>query len=364
MANFTDRRHRAPETPGEGSRDRHAIYAALDLGTNNCRLLIARPTAEGFRVIDAFSRIVRLGEGISATGRLSEAAMTRTLSALRVCAGKMRRRGVSHARAVATEACRQADNGGAFLERVRRETGVVLEIISHGEEADLGLRGCLPLLDGTPRHALVFDIGGGSTEISWLDVPAANGRHARAHGHAAHNGAALASLSVPVGVVTLAERYGGREVSAETYRAMVAEMCDLLADFEAEHGLGALVADGGLQMLGISGTVTTLTGVYKKLPRYNRALVDGFRLDFAAIAEVTARIVSMSYEERVAQPCIGKDRADLVIGGCALLDAICRTWPVGHLRVADRGLREGILIKLIGHPEGGAAPAARADRLG
>ncbi len=335
----------APPTPGPARRrpdkaaakagnQAGAVYGAIDLGTNNCRLLVARPAARGFQVVDAFSRIVRLGEGVAAHGRLSEAAIQRTLSALRVCANKMRRNGVIRSRAVATEACRQADNCTEFLQRVYHETEIELEIISAEEEARLGLHSCLPLLDEARPHALLFDIGGGSTEVSWIEINGAK-PHLRA------------SDSLPIGVVSLTERYGGREVPEATYRSMMAEVAEARAPFEARHGLARRIAAGEVQMLGISGTVTTLTGVHKELRRYDRGQVDGVHLSLDTVAEVSRRIVAMSYAERVANPCIGHERADLVIAGCAILEAICGLWPTGRLCVADRGLREGMLLALM-----------------
>ena len=328
------------------------VYAALDLGTNNCRLLVARPTGDGFRVIDAFSRIVRLGEGMSATGRMSEAAMARAIRALKICAGKMRRRGVTRARAVATEACRRASNGDAFLARVRRTTGLDLEVISNDEEASLALFGCAPLLDDSVAHALVFDIGGGSTEIGWMTAPGGSrpepGVAPRLRGW----------HSIPIGVVTLAERHGGRRITAQCYETMIAEVDAALAPFETRYRLGPLAAAGGIQMIGTSGTVTTLAGVHKRLPRYDRTRVDGTYLDFDTVRRVSRRIAGMSYEARVAQPCIGRERADLVVAGCAILEAVCATWPVGRLRVADRGLREGMLFLMM---RGRQARARRGD---
>jgi exopolyphosphatase/guanosine-5'-triphosphate,3'-diphosphate pyrophosphatase len=319
------------------------VYAALDLGTNNCRLLVARPADDGFAVIDAFSRIVRLGEGLTRTGSLSEAAMARTLQALRVCAGKMRHRGATNVRAVATEACRRARNCDAFLARIRGETGIDIEIISNNEEATLAFRGCVPLLDPAVSHALVFDIGGGSTELGWMRAP-----HAGDDGDPPPD--AGGTYSIPIGVVTLAERHGGRQVTPCLYETMIEEVVAALAPFEAEHKLNKLVAGGQLQMLGTSGTVTTLAGVHQDLPRYNRARVDGCYLDFETVRRISRRIAAMSYERRTAHPCIGRDRADLVIAGCAILEAVCATWPVGRLRVADRGLREGILLTMMRPP--------------
>jgi exopolyphosphatase/guanosine-5'-triphosphate,3'-diphosphate pyrophosphatase len=310
------------------------VLAALDLGTNNCRLLIARPLADGgFRIVDAFSRIVRLGEGVSLTGRLSEPAMVRTLEALRVCAAKMRRRGVTLARCVATEACRRAVNCAEFVARVRRETGIHLEIITAREEAELAFAGCSPLLDPAWPHAVVFDIGGGSTEIGWIGL---GGRRPELIGW----------LSIPVGVVTLAERHGSAPVPAALFDRMVGEVAALLGPFAASHGLGDAVPARRVQMLGTSGTVTTLAGVHLGLTRYDRNQVDGRHLEFGAIRRVSAMLAEMDCAARAAHPCIGRDRADLVVAGCAILEAICRLWPVGRLRVADRGVREGILLGL------------------
>jgi exopolyphosphatase/guanosine-5'-triphosphate,3'-diphosphate pyrophosphatase len=314
-------------------------YAALDLGTNNCRLLVARSAGRGFRVIDAFSRIVRLGEGLAATGVLSEAAMARTLDALKICAGKVAHRRVTQARYVATEACRRAANCAEFVERVYAATGIAIEIISSDEEARLVVTGCAPLLDRGVPHAVVFDIGGGSTELVWLDVPRDPDVLPKVAGF----------HSLPNGVVTLSDRYGGREVSPATYAAMVREMRDAVRPFEERFGIARKIAEGAVQMLGSSGTVTTLAGINMELPRYNRAVVDGSMLTFDCVRQVTARLVGLCYEARAAHPCIGSDRADLVLAGCAILEAICSLWPVGTLRVADRGIREGILVGLL-HP--------------
>jgi exopolyphosphatase/guanosine-5'-triphosphate,3'-diphosphate pyrophosphatase len=314
-------------------------FAALDLGTNNCRLLIARPIGSGFRVVDAFSRIVRLGEGLAATGVLSDAAMTRTLDALRICAEKIAARKVAAGRYVATEACRRAANCEAFLAQVDEEFGLEIEIISSREEARLVVAGCAPLLDPSIPNAIVFDIGGGSTEIVWLRL--ARGPNGRRRPHI------LGALSLPFGVVTLTDRFGGAEVSPATYRLMIAEAMAGLAPFERNHRIRRHVGAGKVQMLGSSGTVTTLAGIHLALPRYIRAQVDGSMLTFDQIAAVSAHLAGLDFDGRAANPCIGRERADLVLSGCAVLDAICATWPVGRLRVADRGVREGILLDLM-----------------
>ena len=320
---------RTPPPAGPGQ-----TYAAVDLGTNNCRLLVARPSRDGFRVVDAFSRIVRLGEGLSANGDLSPAAMERTIAALKICAGKMQRRGVNRWRAVATEACRRAENFVDFRDTVKYETGITLEVISAAEEARLAMNGCAPLLDPRRRRALMFDIGGGSTEIMWLQF-----RSGRPE--------VVDCISLPVGVIGLTELHGGDQVSPATYESVIVDLMAELASFETRHDICAHIATGSVQMLGSSGTVTTLAGVLKRLPRYDRAAVDGSFLSFDDVRDVSAWLLSLDYRGRAAQPCIGRDRADLVIAGCAVLEAIIRRWPVGRLRIADRGVREGILSDLM-----------------
>ncbi len=314
------------------------IYGALDLGTNNCRLLIARRTQDGFRVVDAYSRIVRLGEGLGASGQLSEAAMERALDALAICADKMRRRGVTRSRAIATQACRMAGNGALFLERVKRRTGLTLEIIKAGDEARLALAGCTPLLDESCTSALVFDIGGGSTEL--ISV--------RIQGEGQNRRPQIEDwTSLPCGVVTLAEQHGGVDVSRDIYRRMVDDVGVMLQPFAERIRVKGPHSASGFHLLGTSGTVTTISGVHMGLERYNRTLVDGSWITLDAVNDVTEKLLCMDYETRAAHSCIGRDRADLVLAGCAILEAITLIWPSERMRVADRGLREGMLLSLM-----------------
>jgi exopolyphosphatase/guanosine-5'-triphosphate,3'-diphosphate pyrophosphatase len=325
-----------------------AIYGALDLGTNNCRLLIAKPSRRGFLVIDAFSRIIRLGEGVLTSGRLSEAAMKRTIEALKVCAEKMRRRGVTRSRLIATEACRIAANGGDFIERAKREAGLAIEIVSQETEAKLAVSGCASLIDRNCDYTLVFDIGGGSSELIWLDL-ARLGRPWRRtlHDRVDVQSCIAAWTSLPIGVVNLAERHGGRDVKPESYEAMVEDVMASIAPFEEMHRFRKRIDGRRAHFLGTSGTVTTISGIHLKLPVYERARVDGCWLSAHDVRKVSGDLIGMSYAERVAQPCIGHERADLVLAGCAILEALLRMWPCQRLRVADRGLREGILAMLM-----------------
>jgi exopolyphosphatase/guanosine-5'-triphosphate,3'-diphosphate pyrophosphatase len=338
-----------------------AIYAALDLGTNNCRLLVAKPSRRGFLVIDAFSRIIRLGEGVLKSGRLSEAAMSRTIDALKVCADKMTRRGVTRSRLIATEACRIAANGAEFIARVRAETGLGMEIVTQETEAKLAVSGCASLIDRNADLTLVFDIGGGSSELIWLDL-ARIGRPWRRtlHDRIDVQSCIAAWTSLPIGVVNLAERHGGRDVTPESYEAMVAEVMAGMGAFEKEHRFGERIAGDRAHFLGTSGTVTTISGIHLKLPFYERSRVDGSWLTAGDVRTVSSDLIAMTYAERAAQPCIGHERADLVLAGCAILEALLRVWPCQRLRVADRGLREGILATLMaedGHDRRGSEQA-------
>ncbi|MFL5163817.1 MAG: Ppx/GppA phosphatase family protein [Microvirga sp.] len=313
-------------------------YAALDLGTNNCRLLIAEPAHFGFRVVDAFSRIVRLGEGLGLGNRLSDDAIGRTLDALRVCREKMAAKDVARARLVATEACRLAENGPSFIDRVRDELDLDLEVVDRKTEAYLAVTGCASLVDPKAHSVIVFDIGGGSTEIAWLDGQAP-------HAFADPCKRIRAWDSLPVGVVTLAERYGGIDVTPETFEGMVEEVSELLLDFS----LVAAPAGRGhnFHLLGTSGTVTTVGGIHLGLARYDRRRVDGMWMRNGEISTVMQRLLHSDFTQRAENPCIGKERADLVLAGCAILEAIRRAFPSERLRIADRGLREGILMKMM-----------------
>ncbi|RED53508.1 exopolyphosphatase/guanosine-5'-triphosphate,3'-diphosphate pyrophosphatase [Aestuariispira insulae] len=309
-------------------------YAALDLGTHNCRLLVARPTAGSFRVIDSFSRVVRLGEGVGQTGRLSEAAQLRAIKTLGACAAKMKKRGVDRFRAIATQACRLATNQQQFLDRVLDETGLLLEVIDPVEEARLAISGCVPLLNRRDDYALIFDIGGGSTQVIFLDAKA-------------EIPSIIDSLSIPYGVVTLGEKIGPGELGQQAYDQWVMSVADAFSDFCKRNDISDRIEQGRVQMVGTSGTVTTLSGIHQALPRYNRADVDGSRLSFEAAQAISDRLRQMPLDERIKHPCIGRDRADLVLAGCIIFSAICKCWPVGSLSVADRGIREGILQDLM-----------------
>ncbi len=336
-SNSGNRRPKRNGVAQTGGARNGQLFGALDLGTNNCRLLVAKPEGRSFRVVDAFSRIVRLGEGLTVSGKLSDEAVERTIAALKICARKLSDRGVTHMRNVATQACRQAENCEEFVARVRDETGLDLDIIAPAEEARLAVMGCQALIDPGCRRAIVFDIGGGSTELIWTAI----GPNCRPR--------ILGWTSVPFGVVNLSEIYASnRTITPEVYAEMVATVRDRLVAFDKRYNLSPAVKKGRVQMLGTSGTVTTLTSLHLELPRYDRSRVDGAWMQTADLRDLSARLSAMDCEARAHFGCMGADRAELVVAGCAILDAIFDLWPVERIRVADRGIREGMLLDLMG----------------
>jgi len=326
--------------PGQGQRPRRAsrAYAALDLGTNNCRLLIAEPSYHEFRVVDAFSRIVRLGEGLGIGDTLNEEAIDRTISALRVCRAKIEARNVVRSRLIATEACRLASNGAAFIERVHSEVGIDIEVVDRQTEATLAVMGCASLAHPKAGSVIIFDIGGGSTEVAWLDGQTGSAVLCPSERIRAWD-------SLAVGVVTLAERYGGQRVTSDIFEDMVDEVSGRLLPFALKAGAAA--ASPNFHLLGTSGTVTTVGGIHLGLERYDRRRVDGMWMREDEISAVIDRLLDTNLDERAQNPCIGRDRADLVLAGCAILEAIRRAFPARFLRIADRGLREGILMSMM-----------------
>jgi exopolyphosphatase/guanosine-5'-triphosphate,3'-diphosphate pyrophosphatase len=334
-----------PETaPQPQARGRRPLFGGIDLGTNNCRMLLGTPSPQGFHVLDSFSRVVRLGEGLYETGRLSAVAMERAIASLRICAERAQRWaetaseggiGGLKLRAIATEACRQAENGADFVARARAATGLPLEIINAREEAELAVESCAPLIGKSVRRALLFDIGGGSTEIAWVRV------------EPGHPPALIGYVSLPIGVVTLSERCAQTCYSPCGFSRLVDDIVTLLRPFETVHRIGEEIRRGGVQMLGTSGTVTTLAGVSLKLDRYRRGLVDGVALDRSAVEAALAETRALGRDGLSRHPCIGAERVDYVLPGCAIFAAIHELWQVPELVVADRGLREGMLLRLM-----------------
>jgi exopolyphosphatase/guanosine-5'-triphosphate,3'-diphosphate pyrophosphatase len=346
-----ERRGTPTHVPNE-RRARPPAFAAIDLGTNNCRMLVGVPSGGGFHVLDSFSRVVRLGEGLYRTGTLSDTAMDRAIDALSICAERLRRWQVSDIRAIATEACRQAENGAAFIARARAATGLPIETISPREEVGLAMESCASLINQAERRALLFDIGGGSTEIAWVRVPGSAGASDRSLPQL------IGYHTIPVGVVTLSERCAGWCESEAGFAAVVEEVKALLRPFEQIHRIGQEIRQGGVRLIGTSGTVTTIAGIALNLDRYRRGAIDGAVLPREQVASGLAAIRALGRTGLAEHPCIGPDRVDFVLPGCAIFAAIEDMWPANDLAVADRGLREGMLMRLIRTARAKARPYA------
>ncbi|NNE57932.1 MAG: Ppx/GppA family phosphatase [Hellea sp.] len=334
--------HRRPRR--RKRRSRAKTYAALDLGTNNCRLLIACPTDGGFRVVDSYSKAVKLGTGLQKTGRLSDESMAAAVNAIGVCANKMKSKSVQRWRCVATQACRTADNCDEFMSRVKDETGITLEIISPRVEARLSVMGCINLIDTSKDVALVIDTGGGSTELSWVDVRKLREQKGV---FSAFRPPISAWTSLPIGVVSLSERVPEHENRKAWYEDLKQVVRDTLVEKNAHTRFTNVFKAGNGHLIGTSGTITSLAGIYQNLPYYQRDKVDASWMPSKNAVEICRHMAGLSFQERAKEPCIGEDRAKLLVAGCAITDVICEMWPSQEIRVADRGLREGILMGLM-----------------
>lgn len=324
------------------------LYAAIDLGTNNCRLLIAQPKGQSFAIVDSFSQIARLGEGLTATGRLSEAAMARAMDALARMRARLKSHGVGHVRCIATEACRKAENGPDFIARVQRELGLSFKIIGPKEEARLALIGCHDLIEPKAERVLIVDVGGGSTEISLVDVAELRGFPTISE--LVERAPMTVWTSIPLGVVTLSEAVAARDTEAATYEAMRQVAREALEGWTEAAAVRAALANRPGHLIGTSGTVTCLAGVHLELKRYRRDAVDGTWLARDAARATIGRLCQLGEAGRARLPTVGPERAGLMMSGCAIMDAAWDLFPEGRLRVADRGLREGLLLSMMYGP--------------
>ena len=309
--------------------------AALDLGTNNCRLLLAMPEGPAYRTICSFSKLVRLGEGVNESGRLNEAAMERTVAALSECAMKIQHFRPSHARYVATAACRKANNAAQFVRHVKQTIGLDLEIISPRQEASLAMAACFSVLDVRRSHALILDIGGGSTEIVWVSLNMEGGSEL------------IDWDSLPCGVVALAERNSGHPKDLQSYKQVVKEVKELLMPFEASNNISSEIAGGNVQMIGMSGTIATLSAIHLNLEKYDSERVDGIGMSRKDVFNIIQELKEKVHGNRVEHPCIRVGQEDLIIPGCAILQAILETWPVSSVSVTNRSLTDGLVASML-----------------
>ncbi len=312
------------------------VYAAIDLGTNSCRLVLASPTPSAFRIIETFSKVTRLGEGIIKENMLSSQAIRRTTNALKVCAGIINEYApIKSFRYVATQACRRAKNHDHFIKQVKKETGLDLEIISTKEEARLAVVGCLPLLNRNIKRALVFDIGGGSTEISLARIT--NSGKTFIEGF----------VSLPYGVVTISEALPGKDMTTLAYDSIISRTHGILTEFEEQHNITDAIKNHEIQVIGTSGTVTVLGAVHLNLPRYNRLAVDGLSIAQTDLDKTINKIKRIGEDGRKRHACIGPQKADLTMAGCAIIEGISSFWPISEISIADRGIREGMLLDMM-----------------
>jgi exopolyphosphatase/guanosine-5'-triphosphate,3'-diphosphate pyrophosphatase len=339
------------ESPAPKPPNPTELYAALDLGTNSCRMLIAQPKGSQFHVVDSFSKSVQLGAGLERTGRLSRNSMHRTIQALRVCQQKLKHHRVKHMRLVATEACRRAKNAKDFIAQVKRETGLRLDIIAPEEEARLAVISCAPLVSMKTEQLLVVDIGGGSTELVWIDltsVPAWDRPRAIMRLHSGFHtqdspfpaAKVVDWISVPLGVATLRDLFNDVDDDAARYALMSCHFEEKLSNFSPYRDEQSRE---GFQIIGTSGTVTTVAASHLGLKRYDRTKVDGLRMTSDQIDLVIRKYLELGPQGRKMDPRIGNDRQALIMSGSAILQALLRIWPTDRLSVADRGLREGLL---------------------
>ncbi len=339
------------------TRRKPQYYAAIDLGTNNCRLLIARSVSasstkgakheiqNNFKVVDSFSRMVRLGAGLARTGKLSQKSMDMAVEAIAICADKMKAKSVKRWRCIATQACRAAENGEEFLKRVKTETGLGFETISPRVESRLAVMGVLNIIDTSKDVALVIDIGGGSTELSWVDVRRLRSDKGK---NRLHRPPISAWASLPIGVVNLSEIYPEDQTDkAGWYAAMKAHVRDEIQKQNKDKQFTNMFKDGHGHIVGTSGTITSLAGVMMNLPNYQRDKIDGIWVDGPALIDTARALSAMSLAQRQITPCVGDDRATMITAGCAILDVVYGLWPSQKVRVADRGLREGVLMGLM-----------------
>lgn len=307
--------------------------AALDLGSNTCRLIIAEVFPDGaFENVEVFSRIVRLGENLSQSNKLQSAAIERAVGALRICSRKIDEHRPLLVRCVATEACRRAQNADYFKKLVRQETKLRLEIIDPNEEAELCLKGCETLLNPRIPYGVVFDIGGGSSEVMWVKL------------HEGGDAELLEFISLPFGVVGLSETYG--TYTGVVFDDIVHSISDSLKGFHAYADICSLIQENKVQMVGCSGTATTIAALKLNLKAYDREVIDGTIIEQKDIEGIKDLLCAMTPSERAAHPCIGSGRSDLVIPGLSIFAGIYDAFPVSEICVADRGVRDGIIAQL------------------
>ena len=302
--------------------------AGIDIGTLTCRLLVAAvsPEAEGpVHTIRSERKILRLGEGVDRTGRLKPEAMSRVIETIREWKTIIESHGVERYTAVATSAVREAGNREEFLDRVRRETGIAVEVIDGAEEARrtfLGIRSGLP---SDVREILGLDIGGGSTEFI-----------------ASRQGRPLKMTSIDMGVVRLTERVlqGDPPRVAEIHKAET-----LIRDLtrRARREIGDLT---NLTLVGTAGTITSLAAIAQGLPTYDPARIQNYVLELPVIQRIERNVFGKTQSDRVGMPGLEAGREGVIAAGALILRCVMEELNAARCVVSEYGLREGVLVHL------------------
>lgn len=296
--------------------------AAIDCGTNTIKLLVGRPTDAGMEELVREMRMVRLGQGVDATGELHPDALARTFAAIDEYAELIRAQDARRVRFVATSATRDAGNAAVFTAGVRARLGVEPEVVSGTEEAALAFDGCVRNLRERPAvPVVVVDVGGGSTELIWgprLDA------------------APAAAYSMQIGSVRLHERH------LHSDPPTAAEVAACVRDIDAALDGCPVDPAGAATVVGVAGTVTQLAAGVLGLAAYDRTVIDQARLPVAALHGLVERLVAMRVEERLALPWMHPGRADVIAAGGLVLSRVLRRTDVDHLVVSESDILDGI----------------------
>lgn len=313
-------------------RDAKKYFAAIDLGSRNCRTIVGCQSKAGaFEYIETYSKSVSLADGVAASKKLSRKSMDRTIEALAFCSKVLSRYAGLTYLAVATDAMRRAENASVFIKRVKRELGLIISIITPQEEAYYAALGCIEVLSLETEIFVVFDIGGGSSEIALCRQKSDKDIEL------------IDSLSIPYGVINLLESKDHLTFSG--YSNLVQKISDLSRDFLNQYAT-TLDFVNNFQCIGTSGTTTTVAALNMNLRFYDREKINDSILQFSEILKTVHYVQSLSEDERKLHPYISQSNEDLVLGGLTILEGIVRGLPASTITVTDRGVRDGVVYAL------------------
>ena len=299
-------------------------FAAIDLGSTNCRLVIVDIIEDKYKIICSFSEILNLGRNLSFSNEFNDEIIEKTIEIFKIISQKLKYYNVLSYRCVATEACRQSINSDELVKRIHERTNIEIEIIPSKEEARLCLKSCLNHNVNLNDFNLVFDIGGGSTEIIIFD--------------SIYSNKDFDFLSIPIGVINFSEK-----VSLFKTEKVLGQLEKQMMFFSKKKK----IHNEPISIIGSCGTVTTLCAIHLKLNYYQKSLVDNTLLEIEDLKQTCNFVKRLSSEEKEKHPCIGPQRINLLDNGILILEKILESWPVKRILVSDRGLREGIILDQI-----------------